>query len=160
MQKNSLLAVSIANRLNEKHAANETRSMCWAASKKHNDVLYIGRHCSIGGKRSGGYVLSARLLTKFKHDPTTQEITRRLKPGWTRKQQQKAIHSMIREVEELKTIKRKRELVYSLAESRDIDPDALEKNANGKHPVVYSDMNLADCLYWEIEIQKYPLKTQ
>ena len=167
-QKNSLIGVSIANRLMERHDTHMTGgahidrpgpdSVIYVDPT--HDMRFIGRFCTIKGRRSGGYVLKACLNERYGHESgLIRFIEKRLKPGWDNKTLQRACFRAYRELSTLRTIKRHREQVYTLAESRDIDLDRVDKIAAAEgREIAYSDMDIADCEFWKTELGKFPVK--
>ena len=163
-QKNSLAAISVSNRLSERHDThmNGNRSGQDYVTVDHSGLgmIFTGRYCTIKGKRSGGYVLTAKLAETYDHaSQYNQAISARLKKGWTPKQKQHAIQGMIRRLSEVRTLKRHREQVYSLAESRDLDLGRIDQIATAEgRTTSYDDMSMADCEFWKVELAKLPVR--
>ena len=162
--KNSLVGVSIANRLSERHDIHMN------GNKSGNDLAiyvhpsfnmrFIGRYCTVRGERSGGYVLKACLEEQYGHSSGPKNwVVTRLNKGWTPQSKQRAIHRMFLELSEQRTLKRHRERVHTLAESHNIDLDAIDEMAEGEgREITYDDMNISDCEFWKIELAKFPIK--
>lgn len=157
--KRSLASVSICNRLNERHDIhmNGNKTGHDVAQFQHLGINWTGRYCTIKGERSGGYVLTARLDDTFEHGHYNP-IQTRLKKGYTRLSKERAIHRMFYELKTLESLAHKRELVYQIAESHDINLDRVDKIAEGEgRSIVYTDMDIADIEFWQIELAKFPL---
>lgn len=150
MRKYTLAAASISNRL-----GNADRAVY---SHDYLGMTFTSRHCKIGGKRSGGLVLTAEELHEYKHGKYPKE-TIRLKKGYILQTKLRAIQRLIDTIAEARIIRRKRELIHSIAESHDINVDKIDQiSETENHTTIYSDMNMADCEFWEIELKKFPLK--
>jgi hypothetical protein len=162
----NLAGASVANRIMEQHDPS-------MAGGPHVDrpgpdqiihiahgMRFIGRFCTVKGERSGGYVIKAALDERYQHESgLIQWLETRLRPGWKHAALTRACSRFYVELSKLRTLKRHREQVYTLAESRDIDLDRIDKIAEGEgREIVYSAMTMADCEFWKIELAKYPEK--
>jgi hypothetical protein len=66
---------------------------------------------------------------------------------------------MIRRLSEVRTLKRHREQVYNLAESRDVNLDRVDQIAAAEgRTTSYDDMSMADCDFWKVELAKFPVR--
>jgi hypothetical protein len=166
--KKSLAGVSIANRILERHDTSMSGGPILDRPGPDYVIFvhptfnmrFIGRFCTIKDKRSGGYVLKAALNERYSHESGLIRCNAiRLKPGWTREHLFRACHREFIRLSEERTIKRHREQVYLLAESRDFDTDRIDTIAEAEgREIAYSDMTLADCEFWKTELAKFPQK--
>ena len=164
MQRNSLAGVSISNRMSELHDpamdGHKTGPDHVVYVYPVHDLRFVGRYCTVKGKRSGGYVIKAALNERYDHESgLIKWLVTRLNKGWTPVTKQRAIHRMFRKLVDSRTLKRHRELVYKIAESHDLDLDVIDKlEVAENHTIAYEDMTAADCLFWEVELTKFPIK--
>ena len=164
MNRNSLAAVSISNRLSELHDVHRNGNKSGPNQVIYThpslDMRFIGRYCTIKGERSGGYALKACIEERYAHDTGLKIwVTKRLKPGWTPVQKQRAIHRMIHALAEQRTMGRLREQVFILAESRNLDLNQIDQMAEAEgREICYLNMSVADCAFWQIELEKQPMK--
>jgi hypothetical protein len=170
MISNSLLAVSIVNRITELHDPGMTggsridRPGPDTVIYVHPtyDMRFIGRWCTIRGKRSGGYVIRGALDERYDHESGLLRFTeKRLRPGFSRAQFQRAVHAIASALAEERTLKRHREQVYILSESRELDLDKIDAIAEGEgRQIAFSNMTIADCEFWKIELEGFPQKAE
>ena len=150
--RKNLVGASVANRLREGHAANPNRNI---EQYHHCDLRFMGRHCTVKGRRSGGYVLTVRDKTKYKHG-NYPNLERRLAAGWKPDALVRAASHLYTTISQFQTLRRQREHVYlsferlKLAEAL-IDKLIADAQKDGRS-WSYSDMSAADCEYWQSTI--------
>jgi hypothetical protein len=137
MQRNSLVGVSIANRILERHDVEMSGGPHIERTGPNQvifvqptyDMRFIGRFCTIKGERSGGYVIKGALNERYDHESGfIKYVEKHLKPGWTNKHLQRACHRIFVELSELRTLQRHREQVKTLAEGiKNLDTEYIEK---------------------------------
>ena len=63
------------------------------------DMRFIGRYCTIRGKRSGGYVVKGALNERYNYESGfIRFVEKRLKPGFTKEQLQRACYRIFMEL--------------------------------------------------------------
>jgi hypothetical protein len=160
MRKNpSLAAASVSNRLAERTVWTARGHTSWYT---HDglQMTFRGRYCTVKGERSGGYVVDAWLAEKFEHEGPHRTVLRsRLRKGYKPIAKLRMIQRLIDELAKHRTLARHREQVYNLAESRYLNLDRVDKisEAEGR-TIVYTEMSIADCEFWKVELAKFPMK--
>ena len=162
----SLIGVSIANRILEQHDTKMTGGPLIDRSGPDNvdyvhptfDMHFIGRFCTVKNVRSGGYIIKGALNKRYDHESgPIKFIIIRLPVGWKHDHLHRACHRIFIQLSEQRTLKRHREQVYTLAESRQLDLDRIDQIAEKEHrSQCYSDMTMTDCEFWKIELAKFP----
>lgn len=165
-QSGNLLSASITNRLMEMHDPSmaggphidrpgpDVVIHCVST----HDLTFVGRFCTVGGERSGGYVIKGSLNERYEHQASLRGdlVERRLPPGWTKNQLQLAVLQMLNELHEKRVLKRHREQVYQLANRLELAIDHIDAIAKAEdREIAYDDMSIADCEFWKTELGKF-----
>jgi len=111
-----------------------------------NRRTLTARLCTIKGKPSGGIVLSISGPAR-KHIPFNREISRRLRPGWTKEQCRLSFSMTDRELSEGMRLDDYRDHAMRICEQY-IVPDDLPDKGIKNHSIDYAEMSPADCGFW------------
>ena len=154
----SILAISVNRKLLELHE--QTGNDFVRYPMPTWGMAFFGRYCTVAGKRTGGYEVSASLADDYGHKcGGAYAMRKRLGCEATTKTRNWVIHVMFQDMMNMRSLANHREHVYDLEQTREINEAKVDHLALlEKMTTSFEDMDHEACDYWVDQLETFPLK--